>query len=176
MRWIRFAVVAVVLHSVVAVGAAAEHGDVRKDVLARLNTLETKFVGLAESIPQDKYTWRPGEGVRSVSEVLLHVASANYRLPGMIGTSTPDGIDARGLEKSTTDQAKTVSTVKASFAHLRQAVEKVSGDDLEKATKMFGRDSNYRSVLLLLTGHLSEHLGQTIAYARVNGVVPPWNR
>ena len=176
MKWIRFAVVAVIVHSFVAVNAWAEHGDVRENVLARLKTLETKLVGLAEAIPQDKYTWRPGDGVRSVSEVFLHVASANYRLPGMIGTPTPDGIDARSMEKSTTGQAKVVSVVKASFAHVRQAVEKLSGDDLEKATKLFGRDSNYRSVLLLMTGHLSEHLGQTIAYARVNGVVPPWNQ
>ena len=176
MKWTRFAIVVVVLQSLMAVSASAEHGDVRENTVARLNTLETKFVGLAEAIPQDKYTWRPGDGVRSVSEVLLHVASANYRLPGMIGTPTPDGIDARGMEKSTTDQAKTVSALKASFTHIRQAVEKLSGDDLDKETKLFGRDSNYRSVLLVLTGHLSEHLGQTIAYARVNSVVPPWNR
>ncbi len=176
MRSIPFVVIAVILHGLLAVNAWGEHGDVREDVLGRLNTLETKFVGLAEALPQDKYTWRPGDGVRSVSEVFLHVASANYRLPGMIGTPTPQGIDARGMEKSTYDQAKVVSTMKASFAHVRQAVEKLSGDDLEKATKMFGRDSNYRSVLLLMTGHLSEHLGQSIAYARVNGVVPPWNR
>jgi uncharacterized damage-inducible protein DinB len=149
---------------------------IRGDLLARLDTIESKIVGLAEAMPAEKYTWRPMEGVRSVSELFMHVASANYRIPSMIGASIPDGIDARGLEKSTTDKAKIVPTLKASFQHLKTAVENVNDADLEKSVKLFGRDSNYRGVLLLITEHLSEHLGQGIAYARTNQVKPPWSR
>ena len=70
---------------------------VRDGALARLSTLEEKIVGLAEAIPEDKYTWRPGEGVRSVSEAFLHIASVNYRLPNMIGSPPPEGMDFTGL-------------------------------------------------------------------------------
>lgn len=149
---------------------------VREAALARLSSLEEKYVGLAEAIPQDKYTWSPGEGVRSVSELLLHVTSANYRLPNMIGTPPPADMNFEEYEKSTTDQAEIVAALKASFAHTRKAYENVADDDLENAVKVFGRDSTNAGALITFNGHLSEHLGQGIAYARVNGVVPPWNQ
>jgi len=149
---------------------------VREAALARLSSLEGKYVGLAEAIPQDKYTWSPGEGVRSVSELLLHVTSANYRLPNMIGTPRPEGMNFEEYEKSTTDQAEIVAALKASFAHTRKAYENVADGDLENAVKVFGRDSTNAGALITFNGHLSEHLGQGIAYARVNGVVPPWNK
>ncbi|MDA1312824.1 MAG: DinB family protein [Acidobacteria bacterium] len=149
---------------------------VRDGALARLSGLEEKYVGLAEAMPQAKYTWRPGEGVRSVSELFLHVVSANYRLPNMIGTPPPDGMNFEGYEKSTTDQAEIVAALKASFAHTRKALENVAAADLEKAVKVFGRESTNAGAMITFNGHLSEHLGQAIAYARVNGVVPPWNK
>jgi uncharacterized damage-inducible protein DinB len=148
---------------------------VREGALARLATLEERYVGLAEAIPEAKYTWRPGEGVRSVSELLLHVASANYRLPNMIGTPPPDGMNFEGYEKSTTKQAEIVAALKASFAHFRKALENVADADLEKPVKVFGRESTNAGAMITFNGHLSEHLGQGIAYARVNGVVPPWS-
>jgi len=162
--------------SAAAPAASSAAVAVRDGALARIATLEEKFVGLAEAMPQDKYKWRPGEGVRSVSETFLHVASANYRLPNTIGTPPPDGMDFEGYEKSTTDQAEIVAALKASFAHYRKAVESVSDADLEKPVKVFGRDSTNMAAMITFDGHLSEHLGQSIAYARVNGVVPPWSR
>jgi len=149
---------------------------VREAALARLSALEGKYVGLAEAVPQDKYTWSPGEGVRSVSELFLHVASANYRLPNMIGTPPPEGMNFEEYEKSTTDQAEIVAALKASFPHSRKAYENVADGDLENAVKVFGRDSTNAGALITFNGHLSEYLGQGIAYARVNGVVPPWNQ
>ena len=149
---------------------------VRDGALARLSTLEEKIVGLAEAIPEDKYTWRPGEGVRSVSEAFLHVASANYRLPNMIGTPPPEGMDFTDYDKSTSDKAEVIEALKASFAHYRKAAESIPEADLENAVKVFGRDSTNAGALITFNGHLSEHLGQSIAYARTNGVVPPWNQ
>ena len=149
---------------------------VRDGSLARLSTLEEKIVGLAEAIPEDKYSWRPGEGVRSVSETFLHVASANYRLPNMIGTPPPEGMDFTDYDTSTTDKAEVVAALKASFAHYREAAESIAEADLENAVKVFGRDSTNAGALITFNGHLSEHLGQSIAYARSNGVVPPWNQ
>jgi len=136
--------------------------------------MEKNYVRLAEAIPADKYTWRPGEGVRSVSEVLLHVAGANYNFPRMAGVALPAGIDLRNLEKSTTDKAKVIEILKSSFAFARPVVEKQTPETFSQPVKLFGNDTQVREIFLVMNHHMHEHMGQLIAYARVNGVVPPW--
>jgi uncharacterized damage-inducible protein DinB len=144
----------------------------RAEVLVHLKDVEDKLVALAEKMPQEKYTWRPGEGVRSVSEVFMHVASANFSMPRMIGVQPPQGL-APDLEKIT-DKAKVIETLKQSYAHVRDAVLKLSDADLSKPVRVYGRDSTTEGALLAIISHGHEHLGQSIAYARVNGFVPPW--
>jgi len=146
----------------------------RAEVLAEVRVQEDKFARLAQVIPADKYTWRPAPGVRSISEVLLHVATANYNLPKLIGTPSPAGVDIQTLEKSTTDKAKVVSILKDSFAHERDAIMKMPDSDLGKSLDWFGGKNTERGILLFMTRHTAEHLGQSIAYARSVGVVPPW--
>ena len=150
-------------------------GDYRGEALKRLETIEKKIVDLVEAVPAGKYTWRPGEGVRSVSEVYLHIAAANYGIPGSIGTPPPEGFSFGGYDKQTTDKAEILPKVKASFAHLRGAIEKLAVGDADKAVKLFGQETTNRGAVLGILEHLSEHLGQAIAYARTNGVVPPWS-
>lgn len=154
--------------------ASAATGGVRSEVLNDLTYFEKRFTVLANAIPADKYTWRPAEGVRSVSEVFLHVCAANLNLPRLLGTQPPAGIDLRSLEKSTTDKAKVIETLKNSFAHTRGAIQGMSDADVEKKLKFLGQDTTYRGVMIFILRHLGEHLGQSIAYARMNGVVPPW--
>jgi uncharacterized damage-inducible protein DinB len=153
---------------------AAPASGARAEFLDYVDYFQQRYVSLAEAVPADKYTWRPGEGVRSISEVFLHVAGANFNLPRLIGTQPPATFDAKGYDKSTTDKAKVVQALKDSFAHLRKAVLTMSDADLDKTTKLRGKDQSYRYVLFFMTSHLGEHLGQSIAYARINGVVPPW--
>jgi uncharacterized damage-inducible protein DinB len=143
--------------------------------LADIKDSESKFVGLAKAIPADKYTWRPGEGVRSISEVFLHIASANYGLPTMLGVAAAEGVDRKTLEKSTTDKDKVVDQLSKSFAYLESSIDKVSLADLQKQTKLFGGKEGYGGdILFLIITDLHEHLGQMIAYARINNVIPPW--
>jgi len=146
----------------------------RAEVLAEVRVQEDKFARLADAIPADKYTWRPGPDVRSVSEVFLHVAAANYNLPKLIGTPPPASVDIPKLEKSTTDKTKVVSILKDSFAHERDAIMKMPDADLEKSLDWFGGKNTERGILLFMTRHTAEHLGQSIAYARSVGIVPPW--
>ena len=113
-------------------------GDYRGEALKRLDAIEKKIVDLAGAVPADKYTWRPGEDVRSVSEVYLHIAAANYGIPGSIGTPPPEGFSFGGYDKQTTDKAEILPKVKASFAHLRGAIEKLAVGDADKAVKLFG--------------------------------------
>lgn len=146
----------------------------RSEVLSEVIVQGDKFVRLAESIPADKYTWRPAEGVRSFAEVFLHVASANYGLYGMVGAAPAEGVITKGLEKSTTDKAKIVATLKDSFAYARKAITAMPDANLEKSLDWFGGKNTQRGILLFIVRHGSEHLGQSIAYARVAGIVPPW--
>ncbi len=153
---------------------AAPVSGLRAELIAELTNVEKKLVDLAQAMPQEKYGWRPGDGVRSVSEVYMHIAGGNVMIPSMIGVKPPAGID-RDMEKTVTEKAKVIETMKKSFEHVRSALRNTSDADMDKTVKLFGRDSNIRSVYLLLVNHAHEHMGQSIAYARVNKVVPPWS-
>jgi uncharacterized damage-inducible protein DinB len=155
--------------------AAPGFADFKQEAVKRAAVIEKKFLDLVEGVPADKYTWRPGEKVRSISEVFLHVAAANYGIPRVFGTPPPDGFSGQGYDKSTTDKTQIAPKVKDSFAHLRKAIEAINVADADKPLKMFGQDTTMRGAVLFALEHLSEHLGQAIAYARINGVVPAWS-
>ena len=157
-----------------AVVAAPTSGP-RAEFLSELKGEEEKFLRLAGATPAEKYTWRPAPDVRSIAEVYLHVAAANYNLPHLIGTAPPEGFQAKGFDKSTTDKAKVIQIVQDSFTHMREAVIRMPDADLEKQLDWFGGSKNTeRGILLFIMRHMGEHLGQSIAYARMNGIVPPW--
>jgi len=143
--------------------------------LGQLKDVESKVTGLVEAMPEEKYNWRPEEGVRSVKEVFLHIAFANYFLPSFIGVKPPAGISP-AMEKAPADKAKVLETVKNSFAHIRQVVTNLPDADLDKQTKFFGQEMTYREFLFFTANHMHEHLGQSIAYARTNHVTPPWSK
>jgi len=146
----------------------------RSEVLAEVIVQENKFTRLAEAIPTEKYNWRPSPDTRSFAEVFLHVSAANYNLYKLVGTPPPAGLDIKELEKSTTDKTKVVSTLKESFVHAKKAITAMSDADLEKSMDWFGGKNTERGVLLFILRHGAEHLGQSIAYARFVGIIPPW--
>ncbi len=154
--------------------AAAQASSFKTDLLASMDDAAKKLVQLAEAEPAGKYGWRPAEGVRSVSEVYMHVVGGNYLLPTFMGVKAPEGFD-RGMEKKVTDKAQVVEWLKKSIAHVKAAAEGVPDAELDQTVKFFGRDMSKRRLLFVLDNHLHEHLGQSIAYARVNGVTPPWS-
>ena len=145
----------------------------RGDFITQLNDVEKKIEELAGAMPENSYSWRPMEGVRSVSEVYMHIAGANYLFPTFIGVKKPEGLE-RDMEKNVTTKAKVLEALKASFDHLRTAITQTPDASLSKSTKMFGDETTYMGVIFTATSHLHEHLGQSIAYARMNHVVPPW--
>jgi uncharacterized damage-inducible protein DinB len=146
----------------------------RADVLGNIDYAAKELISLAEAVPAEKYAWRPAPGVRSVSEVYMHVVLANYYIPSLIGVKLPEGID-RDMETKVTDKAKVVEALKKSIAHLHTAIEGTPDADLDTKVKLFGRDMSKRAVYILVAGHVHEHLGQSIAYARSNGITPPWS-
>ena len=111
--------------------------------------------------------------MRSVSEVYIHVAGGNYLFLGFAGIKPPAGLD-KEMEKNVTEKSKVIDEIKKSFAHVRAGIAALPDPDLDKPVKLFGSDSTVRGVLLVAANHEHEHLGQSIAYARMNGIVPPW--
>jgi uncharacterized damage-inducible protein DinB len=150
-------------------------GSVRADIVRSIDDAQKKLLALAEAIPADKYAWRPAPGVRSTGEVFAHVSGANYFLPTLWGGKIPAGVDPRGFDKDAGDKAKTIATLKASFDSVRQVIDSLPAGDLDKSAKIFGREGTVRELLLIVATHAHEHLGQSIAYARMNGVTPPWS-
>jgi uncharacterized damage-inducible protein DinB len=146
----------------------------RSEVLAEVTIQEDKFTRLAEAIPAEKYTWRPVADVRSFAEVFMHVSAANYNLYKLVGTPPPAGFDGKTFEKSTTDKARVIATLKDSFAHAKTAIKAMSDADLDKSLDWFGGKNTQRGILLFVVRHAAEHLGQSIAYTRMAGITPPW--
>jgi uncharacterized damage-inducible protein DinB len=146
----------------------------RGEFLAEVAYYEQRYTRLAEAVPAEKYSWRPAEGVRSIGEVYAHIAAANYGLARTLGTPLPAGIDLKAINANAADKVKTVQTLKDSFVHFRSAILAIKDADLNNPQKFFGQDTTVRGAFFMITGHSGEHLGQSIAYARQNGIVPPW--
>jgi len=158
-----------------AAAPAAPASGFRADFLTQFDDVSKKIVDLAEAVPADKYGWRPAPGVRSISEVYMHIVGGNSYIPSFIGVKPMEGIE-RGMEKSVTEKARVVDLLKKSMAHARAAVLATPDADLDKKVKIFGGDSSERGVIMIIGNHLHEHLGQAIAYARANGIAPPWSK
>jgi len=158
-----------------AAAPAAPTSGFRADFLTQFDDVSKKIVDLAEAVPADKYGWRPAPGVRSISEVYMHIVGGNSYIPSFIGVKPMEGIE-RGMEKSVTEKARVVDLLKKSMAHARAAVLATPDADLDKKVKIFGGESSERGVIMIIGNHLHEHLGQSIAYARANGITPPWSK
>ena len=163
--------------------AAMPTSGYRAEVIQDVEQLEQKFVGLAQAM-NGKYAWSPAQGVRSTGAVFMHVAFANYLLPSMIGIAPPEGMAVANMQEAMalmqqmekeSDPAKVMETLKASFTHAKHAIAMTPDDQLDAPAKFFGRDVTKRFIISVIANHLHEHLGQSIAYARSNGVVPPWS-
>jgi uncharacterized damage-inducible protein DinB len=179
MRFMKRGFAAVVVALVVCAGAAraedaAPVTGVRGDMIKSIDDARSELVELAEAMPAAKYAWRPGKGVRSVGEVYMHVVEANYLIPTLMNVAPPQGVDMKAFDAIAGDKTKVVAALKASFDHATNAVRNSPDADLEKPVKIFGKDGTVRELEFIIVTHAHEHLGQSIAYARMNNVTPPW--
>lgn len=159
-----------------AANGAASPPSFRREFLGQFETSMGKFIALAKAMPAEKYSWSPGEGVMTVARVYGHVARYNYYYPASaMGIAAPAGVGLDSLEQMTNKDA-IVALLERSRAHVRSAVTAMSEDQLAKPTTLYGRTVPQWAVLFQLVAHMNEHLGQSIAYARSNGVVPPWSQ
>jgi uncharacterized damage-inducible protein DinB len=174
--------------SVAPLAAQSTPEGFKTEIERQFSASAMKVIMLAEAMPAEKYGWSPGEGVASTSSVYLHIARYNYMyLEESMGIASPIAEDAyMGWEADVTErfQAKTASAadkewivgvLTASVEHVQDNLEHLSDADLTAPTHQYGRDVQKWAVMLQLVAHMNEHLGQSIAYARMNGVVPPWS-
>jgi uncharacterized damage-inducible protein DinB len=134
-----------------------------------------KIIDLADAVPAEDYNWRPEEGVRSVSEVYVHIAMSNYYFLSFLGGKMPQNFD-KDAEKNMTNKDDIINYLKQSFEDTQKFLSGYGDTDYETAVNTpFGKFSK-KQILMLIATHAHEHLGQSIAYARTNHIVPPWSK
>jgi uncharacterized damage-inducible protein DinB len=148
--------------------------DMKAQSLLDLERVQKKFVDLANAVPADKLTWRPSADSRSFAEMFLHVAGERYGILGMMGATAPVDFNSKTFEKSTTDREKIVAELNRSWEFAKTAINGMTNADFAKLLPKLGPQANAGDVVYILVGDAHEHLGQAVAYARENGMVPPW--
>lgn len=151
---------------------------------ADVGSVQKKMIDLAKAIPESAYGWRPAANVRTIGEVFKHVASDNYFIPIAMGTPAPaatgiSGTDMKSVgayEARPMTKDQVVAELEASFAHLHGAMRTTTDANLAEKIAFFGQQWSRQKAMILTVTHLHEHLGQAIAYARSNSVVPPWSK
>jgi uncharacterized damage-inducible protein DinB len=134
-----------------------------------------QLIQLAEAIPADKYSWRPAPSVRSVSEVFMHIVLANFWLLSVTGPKMPPDLKQE-MEKTVTKKADVIAWLKRSLDAVKTARAQLKPGDLERKVKVDGKTVTVDGMYLRIIVHANEHMGQLVAYARMNGIVPPWSK
>src|SRR6266849_6652530 len=135
-----------------------------------------QLIDLAEATPEDKFSWRPAPGVRSTSEVYMHIALANFYLLSVTGPPMPPDIKSSDMEKTVTSKANVIALLKRSLDAVKTARAQLKPGDLQRKVRIMNKDATVDGMYLRIIVHDNEHMGQLIAYARMNGIVPPWSK
>jgi uncharacterized damage-inducible protein DinB len=149
--------------------------DLKSDLVRELKYAERRAVGIAEAVPAEKYSWRPMEGVASFSEVLMHLVTNKHFLLGMTGVPAPEGLGPDQV-KQITDKDKIVPLLKEAYAKAINTIEESDPADWDREVRFFWKPARVGTVYNRLVIHSHEHVGQLIAYARMNQIVPPWSK
>jgi uncharacterized damage-inducible protein DinB len=160
-------------------GAAASAQTVPPELgqgwLPEFTLTSRNLLALAEATPAEKFEWRPGAGVRSISEVYMHLALGNFYLLEQAGVKPT--LDRSKLpkapEKSVTAKADVIRLLRESLDAVSKGYQSA---DRQQKVKLFGKEAVAEGVFLRILIHNNEHLGQSIAYARMNGIAPPWSQ
>src|SRR5580765_100309 len=136
--------------------------------------VSSQLVALAEATPAEKFAWRPAKGVRSTSEVYMHIVVANFGLLNVTGPKMPADLK-EGMDTTVTSKAEVIKWLKRSLEAVRAAHASVTPADLQRKVHIHDRDATVDGMYLRIIVHANEHMGQLIAYARMSGVVPPWS-
>lgn len=160
----------------VCAGAFAQN-QVQTETSNQINSAAGKVMQLAEAIPAEKYNWSPEEGVRSIAGVIGHVISVNYFFAMKLGATIPEGVNPQTIEQDITTKEALIPALKQSTELIVSAVTALDNSSLANKIEFpFPGEYTTLSAILIAQGHCNEHLGQLIAYGRMNGIAPPWSQ
>lgn len=151
------------------------------DIAFSLASLENEIMQLAKAVPEEKYGWQPGPGVRTFQQVFLHIAYGNHLILNIAEDAEPDDVkkiedENAKIEAGPISKEKTIAALTETFAEIHKYLDEVRAAQLSRDMEFFGQKTSRRGILVWLDTHMGEHLGQAIAYARMNGIVPPWSK
>lgn len=150
--------------------------DVRDEFLGHFERSSYKAMTLAEVIPETLYDWSPGEGVMPIAQVYAHIARYNFMyLDENLGIAAPEDIDYMSLEEIT-GKGEITEALRRSVEHVKERALAMTEEELVSMTTLYGRRVAGWAVLFQLISHMNEHVGQSVSYARMNGIAPPWSR
>lgn len=150
--------------------------DVKQGFFQRYNYGASRLAQLAEVLPEETFDWKPNEGAMSMERVFMHIIRYNYLYPeSALGIASPEGIEVDNLEEMTGKET-VLAHLQDSFDHVRNALEGMSDEELHQKVEFYGSETQAINVFLQLQAHMAEHVGQLLAYSRMNDVVPPWSR
>ena len=168
------AVVALAQTTESATDSTAPSYDMKAQALVDLAAVQKKVIDLAQTLPNDKLTWRPSADTRSFAEVFLHIAGERYGILSLMGAKPPATFNAHGFDKSTTDRDRIVAELNQSWDFTEKTIKGMNNAEFARLLPRLGPQANAGDVVYILVADAHEHLGQLVAYSRQNGVVPPW--
>jgi uncharacterized damage-inducible protein DinB len=156
---------------------AFSQGQFQKETAGSLTYVSGQVMQLAQAIPADKYAWTPQAGVRSTAEVMAHIVSANYFFASKLGGKIPDDVKMETLEKDLKTKEALAAELKRSYEVMINAIKTTKDAALSAKVEFpFPGEFTSMTAVLIALAHSNEHLGQLVAYARMNGVTPPWSQ
>ena len=155
--------------------ATAQDQFVQNNITGMLGYNQGQIAALAQEFSEDQYNWRPAEGIRSVREVILHLTSANYYIASGMGITIPDDVNMQTIEQIT-GKENVIAALNKSYGFITDKLNQIPSADFKKEVDLGFMKTNMLNAMLILLDHSGEHKGQLIAYARSNGVVPPWSK
>jgi uncharacterized damage-inducible protein DinB len=178
-----FLCVGLMIMAALTTGQAASSSVLQREILVSFDDAVGKAMQLAKVMPAEKFSWRPAPGVRSAGEVYVHIANGNRLLLTFVGKEplTQAALMKRiaeneGREKSLAEKDAIINELQGSIDEVRRVAATMTDADLDRPVKFFDSNVTVRTIWVFIVSHASEHLGQSIAYARMNGVTPPWSR
>jgi uncharacterized damage-inducible protein DinB len=155
---------------------AFSQGQFQQETAGSISFASGQIMMLTQAIPADKYAWTPQTGVRTAAQVCAHIVSANYFFASKLGAKIPDGVKMESLEADLKTKEAIAAELKRSFDLVVGAIKNVPDASLKNKVELpFPGEYTQMTACLILVAHANEHLGQLIAYARSNNIIPPWN-
>jgi uncharacterized damage-inducible protein DinB len=141
-------------------------------VKAQLAQIKDPVIRTAEKVPEDLYAFKPTPEVRSLGQLIAHIADGNFGICGAASGMKPP---MSGVEKSTqgAGKANLQKALAASFAFCESAVASMDDKKGAETVKTFLGVQARLGVLAFNNSHLNEHYGNLVTYMRLKGIVPP---